>query len=88
MLEGLPVGKSLDWVELDFADEIVVPDDAWYDWDATTQTFITVEEAGMSGLTASNKSFLTILLTCLKLFNGTMVDNSRSLTCCLASSLL
>ena len=56
MLEGLPVGKSLDWVELDFADEIVVPDDAWYDWDATTQTFITVEEAGMSGLTAKRKS--------------------------------
>jgi peptide/nickel transport system substrate-binding protein len=56
MLEGLPVGKSLDWVDLDFADEIVVPDDAWYDWDATTQKFITVEEAGMSGLTAKRKS--------------------------------
>jgi peptide/nickel transport system substrate-binding protein len=41
---GLPVFKSLDWVTLEFADEIVVPDDAWADWDAAEQRFITVAE--------------------------------------------
>jgi hypothetical protein len=41
---GLPVGKTLDWVTLDFADEIVVPDDAWADWDPVAQKFITSKE--------------------------------------------
>ncbi len=42
---GLPVGKNtLDWVTLEFADEIVVPDDAWVDWDAEAQKFITSKE--------------------------------------------
>jgi peptide/nickel transport system substrate-binding protein len=43
--EGLPVGVTLDWVTLEFVPEIVVPEDAWADWDAETQTFITVGEA-------------------------------------------
>ena len=38
---GLPVFKSLDWVTLDTADTIPVPADAWVDWDAKTQKFIT-----------------------------------------------
>jgi len=53
---GLPVAKSLDWVSLDFADEIVVPDDAWVDWDAEAQTFVTAADAGLSGATAKRKS--------------------------------
>lgn len=53
---GLPVGKTLDWVSLDFAEEIVVPDDAWVDWDAEAQKFITVAEAGLSGTTAKRKA--------------------------------
>lgn len=56
---GLPVGKSLDWVSLDFADEIVVPDDAWIEWDAEAQTFKTIADAGMSGTTAKLKSVVT-----------------------------
>ncbi|HOZ38696.1 MAG TPA: ABC transporter substrate-binding protein [Anaerolineaceae bacterium] len=56
VLEGLPVGKTLDWVTLDFAPEIVVPDDAWIDWDAEAQKFITVAEAGLSGTTAKRKA--------------------------------
>ncbi|NLW73114.1 MAG: ABC transporter substrate-binding protein [Chloroflexi bacterium] len=56
MQTGLPVGKTLDWVTLDFADEIVVPDDAWFDWDAEAQKFITVAEAGKTGLTAKRKA--------------------------------
>ncbi|UCG23257.1 MAG: ABC transporter substrate-binding protein [Chloroflexota bacterium] len=42
--EGFPAGKTLDWVELSFAPEIVVPDDAWVDWDAENQVFLTAGE--------------------------------------------
>ena len=42
--QGLPVNKSLDWLTLDFAPEIVVPGDAWTDWDAKTQTFVTAAD--------------------------------------------
>ena len=42
--EGLPVEQNLDWVTLEFVPEIVVPDDAWADWDAENQVFITAAE--------------------------------------------
>jgi len=42
--EGLPVSKTLDWVDLQFAPEIPIPDDVWADWDAAAQKFITVAE--------------------------------------------
>ncbi|MGI6740510.1 MAG: ABC transporter substrate-binding protein [Brevefilum sp.] len=42
--EGLPVGKTLDWLTLDFAPEIQVPGEAWVDWDAENQVFITADE--------------------------------------------
>jgi len=42
--EGLPVTKAHDWVTLDFAADIQAPSDAWIDWDAVTQRFITVGE--------------------------------------------
>jgi peptide/nickel transport system substrate-binding protein len=42
--EGLPVGVTMDWVSLEFAPEIVVPGDAWVDWNAADQVFITAEE--------------------------------------------
>jgi len=54
--EGLPVGVTLDWVTLDFAPEIQVPADAWIDWDATSQTFVTVGEKYPEGLTAKTRS--------------------------------
>ena len=41
---GLPVSKTLDWVTLSFQDQIDVPGDAWADWDAAAQKFITVDE--------------------------------------------
>ncbi len=56
MQTGLPVSKTLDWVTLEFADKIVVPDDAWVDWDAKAQKFITAAEAGLSGTTAKRKA--------------------------------
>ena len=42
--DGLPVEKTLDWLSLNFEPEIVVPDDAWVDWDAETQEFVTAGE--------------------------------------------
>jgi peptide/nickel transport system substrate-binding protein len=58
ILEGLPVGKTLDWVDLSFAPEITVPEDAFVDWDATAQTFITAGEKFPEGQTAKRKSVL------------------------------
>lgn len=53
---GLPVRKTLDWVELKFEPEIVVPPDAFIDWDAKEQRFITVaEKHGDQKLTALRK---------------------------------
>jgi len=58
VLEGLPVGKNPghDWCTLTFVDEIKVPADAWVDWDAEKQVFITVGEKYPEGLTAKRKS--------------------------------
>ena len=44
IVEGQPVSKTLDWVDLKFEPEIVVPRDAYIDWDPVEQRFITVEE--------------------------------------------
>lgn len=54
-LEGLPVTKTLDWVDLKFAKDIKVPADAWIDWDAKAQKFVTVGEKKPEGLTAKSK---------------------------------
>jgi len=54
--KGLPVAKSLDWVDLKFEDEIVVPDDAWVDWDAENQKFITAGEKYTETVTANTKA--------------------------------
>ncbi len=54
--EGLPVQKTHDWVSLDFSEEIQVPEDAWIDWDAEKQKFITAGEKHPDGLTARRKS--------------------------------
>ncbi|MFN2284244.1 MAG: NosD domain-containing protein, partial [Anaerolineae bacterium] len=54
--EGLPVFKTLDWVNLQFAPSIEVPDDAWVDWDATTQRFLTAAEVYTETQTALRKS--------------------------------
>ena len=55
-ITGLPIAKTLDWVTLEFTDQIDVPADAWVDWDATTQTFITRGTAFPDGRTAQVKS--------------------------------
>ncbi len=53
--EGLPMGKSLDWVDLSFQPQVQVPSDAWIDWDAANQKFITAGEKFPDGLTAKTK---------------------------------
>jgi len=54
--EGLPVGKTLDWVNLKFSPEIALPDDVWADWDATAQKFLTVAEMKEKVLAAQDKA--------------------------------
>ena len=54
--EGLPVSKTLDWVDLSFQPEITVPSDTWVDWDAASQKFITAGEKFPDGLTANVKT--------------------------------
>jgi peptide/nickel transport system substrate-binding protein len=53
--EGLPMGKTLDWVDLKTAPEITVPIDAWADWDAKAQKWITVGEKYPNGTDALTK---------------------------------
>jgi len=53
--EGLPMSKSLDWVDLSFQPQVQVPTDAWIDWNAANQKFITVGEKFPDGLLAKTK---------------------------------
>jgi peptide/nickel transport system substrate-binding protein len=53
---GTPMMKTLDWVNLEFQDEIVVPEDAWAGWDAVEQRFLTVAEVYTDTVTAVRKS--------------------------------
>jgi peptide/nickel transport system substrate-binding protein len=54
--DDLPVGSTYDWVTLTTAPEIAVPADAWADWDAAAQRWITVGEKYPEGVTALRKS--------------------------------
>jgi peptide/nickel transport system substrate-binding protein len=57
--EGLPVGKTLDWVTVNFTPTITVPDDAWVDWNAETQKFMTAAEAFTETKTAKMMTKVT-----------------------------
>jgi peptide/nickel transport system substrate-binding protein len=54
-VEGLPITSSYDWMKLEFVPEIVVPADAWLDWDATAQRFIPASEYYTETVTARTK---------------------------------
>lgn len=56
--EGTPVIQTHDWLELNFVPTIGVPTDAWIDWDATTESFITVGQQHPEGLTARTKTVI------------------------------
>jgi peptide/nickel transport system substrate-binding protein len=45
----------LEWAELNFVSEIVVPEDAWSDWDAENQVFITAGERFTETMTSKSK---------------------------------
>ncbi len=72
--QGLPVAKTHDWVKLDFAPSIAVPADAWVDWDAESQRFLTVDESYPEGLTAKTK---TVVYYDENLFQMKWHDGSR-----------
>ena len=55
---GLPVQQTLDYVELNEAETITVPDDAWYDWDAENHRFITAGEAQTGSVEAKAKAVI------------------------------
>ena len=57
--EGLPIHQSLDWLTVNTAPQIDVPADAWVDWDAKNQKWITAQEKFPDGLTANVKSVVT-----------------------------
>ena len=54
--EGTPIVKTLDWVDLQFVPSIEVPGDAWVDWDAEAQRFLTAAEVFTQTRTAVRKS--------------------------------
>ena len=52
VLSSLPVTQTYDWVNLEFVDEVVVPEDVWFDWDVENQVFLTPKEAYTKDLLA------------------------------------
>jgi peptide/nickel transport system substrate-binding protein len=54
--EGLAIRQTLDWLTVNTAPQVDVPSDAWVDWDAAEQRFITAAEKFPDGLTANVKS--------------------------------
>jgi peptide/nickel transport system substrate-binding protein len=56
---GLPITQNLDWLTMKEEDQIDVPEDAWVDWDAEEQSFITAAEKFPDGATANVKSVVT-----------------------------
>jgi peptide/nickel transport system substrate-binding protein len=65
VVAGNPVGifpttVEDGWCTLEFVDSIDVPGDAWADWDAANQVFLTVDEVYPDGVTdAAHKTTLT-----------------------------
>ncbi|MBN2045454.1 MAG: hypothetical protein JW757_10575, partial [Anaerolineales bacterium] len=77
VLEGLPVGKTLDWLTLTTAASIEVPADAWADWDAVSQTWITAGEYFTETQTANAKIVVTYpadLWTTVKWHDGSPIS--------------
>ncbi|MGC9334175.1 MAG: ABC transporter substrate-binding protein [Anaerolineae bacterium] len=74
---GLPVAKTLDWVDLSFAPAVDVPADAWADWDALTQTFIEAGDIPTHTLEANTQCTVTYpadLFTTVTWHDGSPLD--------------
>jgi len=54
--EGLSINQTLDWLTVKTEPQIDVPEDAWVDWDAAEQRWITAAEKFPDGATANVKS--------------------------------
>ena len=54
--EGLPIHQSADWLTVNTAPQIDVPEDTWVDWNAAEQSWITAAEKFPEGTTANVKS--------------------------------
>ncbi|MCJ7695396.1 MAG: ABC transporter substrate-binding protein [Anaerolineaceae bacterium] len=69
--------KTMDWVSLSFAADIPVPVDAWADWDAVNQEFITVADKYPGGVSTLIKSVVTYpadLFTTVKWHDGSSLS--------------
>ncbi|HXQ37169.1 MAG TPA: hypothetical protein VN843_24380, partial [Anaerolineales bacterium] len=51
--EGLPINQSLDWLTVTAVPQVDVPEDAWADWNASEQRFVTAAERFPDGATAN-----------------------------------
>jgi peptide/nickel transport system substrate-binding protein len=60
---GLPIASNLSWVKLSFQDSIAVPDDAWADWDAKSQTFITAKDRAAADSTYKQTANVQVTVT-------------------------
>ena len=56
--EGMPILKSLDWVDLNFLPEIEVPGDALIEWNCKEQRFVSVKEKHPEGLKSRTKTIV------------------------------
>ncbi len=75
--EGLPIHQTLDWLTVNTAPQIDVPSDAWVDWDAKNQKWITAAEKFPEGTTANVKSVVTYpadLFDTLKWHDGSPIS--------------
>ncbi len=54
--EDVPVERTHDWLSLERASEITVPEDTWIDWDGERGRFITVGEKHPDGITARTRT--------------------------------
>jgi len=56
--EDAPVTRTLDWVTLERAESIQVPEDAWIDWDPEAGRIVTVGDKHDEPLTARSRTVL------------------------------
>lgn len=54
--EGVPVTNTHDWLTVETADEILVHEDTWIDWDSEQGRFLTVAEQYPDGITARTRT--------------------------------
>lgn len=56
--DDVPVGRTHDWLSVESAPEIRVPEETWIDWDADARRFISVGEKHPDGITARTRTLV------------------------------